>query len=65
MPDDATLTHTAASAGTRYADLTADLAVTVPDNDIPGLTLTPASLTVDEGAATATYTAVLDTLPSD
>ena len=34
------------------------------DNDPAGLTLSPASLTLGEGATT-TYTAVLDTLPSD
>ena len=62
MQEEVTLTHTIDSADTRYAGIT-DLAVTVADNDIPGLTLTPASLMLDEGA-TATYTAVLDTLPS-
>ena len=63
VQDDATLAHTIASTDADYANLTTDLAVTVPDNDIPGLTLTPASLTLDEGTTTP-YTAVLDTLPT-
>ena len=47
-----------------YATITApDVAVTVTDNDTPGVTVTPASLTVDEGG-TDTYTVVLDTVPS-
>ena len=62
VDDVATLTHTA--SGGDYGSVTADLAVTVTDNDTADLTLTPASLTVDEGT-TALYTAVLDTEPSD
>ena len=42
---------------------TIDLTVTVADNDPVGLTLSPTTLTLGEGATT-TYTAVLDTLPS-
>ena len=36
--------------------------VTVTDDDIPGVTISPAELTVTEGEA-ATYTVVLDTIP--
>ena len=61
--DVATLTHTAAGGG--YAGIEEDLSVTVTDNDSPAITLMPTSLTVDEGANTDTYTAVLDTQPSD
>ena len=60
----ATLGHTITSADTAYNGITADLTVMVTDNDIPGLTLSPTSLTLDEGTTTL-YTAVLDTLPSD
>ena len=59
--DVATLTHTA--SGGDYGSITVDLAVTVTDNDI-GLVLTPASLTLDEGATT-TYSVALSTMPTD
>ena len=39
----------------------ADLAVTVTDNDTPGVTVSPPSLTVDEGG-TSTYTVKLNTV---
>ena len=55
VQDDAVLAHTITSTDTDYASITADLAVTVTDNDMAGLTLTPTTLTVDEGATT-TYT---------
>ena len=48
-----TLTHTADGAdypGSSGGSVTADLTVTVMDNDIVGLTLTPTMLTLDEGA---------------
>ena len=35
----------------------------IPDNDTPGVTVSPTSLTIDEGSS-GTYTVVLDTLPS-
>ena len=60
--DVATLMHTA--SGGDYASVTADLAVTVTDNDTAGLTLSLTTLTLDEGATTP-YTAVLDTEPTD
>ena len=60
--DAATLTHTA--AGGEYADVAADLSVTVVDDD-RAIVLTPTSLTVDEGDDTgATYTVKLATQPS-
>ena len=45
-----TLTHTAAGGG--YADVSADLPVTVADDETAGLVLSESSLTVDEGDAT-------------
>ena len=62
--DDAvTLTHTA--TGGEYASVTADLSVTVNDDD-RAIVLSPVSLSVDEGGATgATYTVKLATQPSE
>ena len=61
--DTATVTHTV--AGGDYGSVTADdVAVTVTDNDTPGVTVTPTSLTVGEGG-TGRYTVVLDTEPTD
>ena len=60
--ESATLTHSA--SGGDYGSVTASLSVTVTDNDTRGLVLTPASLTVVEGAS-ATYTVKLVTRPSD
>ena len=60
--EDTTLRHTA--SGGEYDSVTADLVVTVTDDDTVGLTLTPTSLTVDEGS-THTYTVVLNTQPTD
>ena len=61
--DTATLTHTA--AGGEYADVAADLPVTVVDDDTASVVLTPTTLSVDEGDATgATYTVKLATQPS-
>ena len=60
--DTATVTHD--PSGADYDSVSnADLAVTVTDNDTPGVTVEPTSLTVGEGS-TNTYTVVLDTLPS-
>ena len=42
----------------------ADLTITVTDQDTPGLTISPATLTVDEGS-TADYTVRLDTEPTE
>ena len=60
--DTATVTHTV--SGGDYAAITAqDVAVTVTDDDTPGVKVTPLSLTVGEGS-TDTYTVVLNTLPT-
>ncbi len=59
--DEVTLTHTAAGGG--YGSVTGNVAVTVTDNDTPGLTLNPTSLTVTEGGS-GTYTVRLATLPT-
>ena len=56
------MTHTV--AGGDYAVLAASsVAVTVTDNDTPGVTVTPMSLTVGEGG-TGRYTVRLNTLPT-
>ncbi len=54
-----TITHTVNGYGSVAAD---PVAVTVTDNDIPGVTLSATALTVTEGA-TGTYTVVLNTEP--
>ena len=59
--DTATLTHSASGGG--YGSVTGDVAVTVTDNDTPGLVLDPTSLTVAEGGS-GTYTVALATQPS-
>ena len=59
--DTATVTHGVSG----YGGITAadSVAVTVTDDDTPGVTVSEASLVIDEGR-TATYTVVLDTQPS-
>ena len=58
----ATLTHN--PSGADYNSVSdASLTVTVTDNDTRGVTVTPTSLTVNEGG-TNTYTVVLDTQPT-
>ena len=59
--DSATLTHSASGGG--YGSVTGSVAVTVADNDAPGLVLDPTSLTVAEGGS-ATYTVALATRPT-
>ncbi len=59
--DTATLTHEASGGG--YNGVSADLAVTVTDNDRPGLVLSSTSLDVDEGDD-ASYTVKLATEPT-
>ena len=61
VDDTATLNHTASGGG--YGSVTGTVSVTVNDDDTPGLTLSPSTLTVDEGA-TGTYTARLATQPT-
>ena len=61
--DTATLTHTA--SGGDYASITADLPVTVTDDDEAGVVLSETGLTVTEGdAAGSTYTVKLATQPT-
>ncbi len=59
--DTATLAHEASGGG--YVDVEADLAVTVSDDDTPGLIFSPTSLGVAEGDD-ASYTVRLATQPS-
>ena len=62
LEDTATVTHTV--AGGDYGAITAqDVAVTVTDNDTPGVAVSPTSLTVGEGDM-GTYTVKLNTLPT-
>ena len=60
-PDAAIIAHTATGGG--YVSITADLAVSVSEDDTPALALDPARLDVDEGGS-ATYTVRLATLPT-
>ena len=60
--DTATVTHTVSGYGT--VSTAPAVSVTVTDNDTRGVTVTPTSLTVNEGAS-GTYTVVLDTQPTD
>ena len=57
-----TLTHTVSGGG--YGGVTApNVEVTILENDIPGVTVTPTELEVTEGSR-ETYTVVLDTEPA-
>ena len=60
--DTATIAHTV--SGANYGAVTADsVQVSVTDSDPRGVTLSETTLNIDEGS-TATYTVVLNTLPS-
>ena len=59
--DRETLTHTA--SGADYGSVSKNLPVTVTDDDVPNLLLSPGSLTIDEGN-NRTYTVKLATLPT-
>ena len=61
VDDMATLMHWAVVGG--YGDVEADLAVTVTDDDTPGLVFSPTSLDVNEGDD-ASYTVKLATQPT-
>ena len=70
VDDSVILTHTA--TGGDYTtgsaagnNVTAELSVTVDDDDTAGITLNPATVTVDEGNNNQTYTVELDTEPSE
>ena len=58
--DSETITHTASGGG--YGSASADLPVTVTDDDVPDLVLSPASLTIEEGRS-GTYTVRLASRP--
>ena len=57
------MTHTVAGGDYAVHRRDPDVAVTVTDNDTPGVTVTPMSLTIGEGS-TGTYTVELNTQPS-
>ena len=59
--DEATLTHTA--TGGNYATLTAELPVTVDDDESAGIVLSPTTLTPAEGSS-ANYTVKLSSVPT-
>ena len=63
-PDAAvTLTHAASGGG--YNGVTGGMVtVTIREDEIPGVTVTPRALTVTEGSAAGTYTVVLNTEPT-
>ena len=61
--DDETVTVTNTASGGEYAGVTASVAVTVDDDDKPGITFTPASLTVGE-AGVGTYGVRLNAAPT-
>ncbi len=62
--DDETATLSHAVSGADYDEVTADsVSVTVIDDDTRGVTVTPATLAIDEGAS-GDYTVVLDTQPT-
>ena len=63
-PDAAvTLTHAASGGG--YNGVTGGMVtVTIAEDEIPGVTVTPRALTVTEGSAAGTYTVVLNTEPT-
>ena len=59
---DVTLTHTV--SGGDYGDVTAaDVVVSITEDDVPGVTLTPDTVDIDEGGS-GTYTVVLDSQPT-
>ena len=62
--DTVTLTHSASGGG--YGDtLFDDVSVRVKDNDIPGVTIAPTAMWIDEGdTAGGTYSVVLDSVPT-
>ena len=61
--DENTLTHTASGGG--YVNVTADLPVTITDDETASIVLVPASLVVEEGDATgSSYTVKLSHVPT-
>ena len=61
--DAATIGHTVSSTGDYDGEIVSDVAVTITDDDRRGVTVSPASLTVEEGDDN-TYTVVLDSQPT-
>jgi hypothetical protein len=59
-----TIGHTAASADTNYTGTFGNVAVTITDDDIAGVTVTPTSVSATEGGTNGTYTVVLDSEPT-
>ena len=62
--DDAAVTLTHTADGGDYVAVTADVVVSVNEDDEPGLTVSKPALNIDEGG-NDTYTVVLDTEPTD
>ena len=60
----ATISHTVGATGGYTNVTTANVSVTLTDNDTSGVTVSPTTLTVAENAGSATYTVVLDTQPT-
>ena len=60
-----TLRHTASSNDPRYQGIEiADVVVSITDNDAAGVRVSPTSVQVAEGGATATYQVVLESRPT-
>ena len=58
------VTHAMASPDADFNVAVADVTADIIDNDIPGVTVTPTSLTVTEGGAGATFDVVLESVPT-
>ena len=63
-PDQPVVVMHRASGTSKYTGVTAELTVTIDEDDVPSVTVSDRSLTVREGGSN-TYTVVLDKLPSE
>lgn len=64
-PHSATISHSVSSSDGKYNGLSiSSVAVSVTDNDTPGVTLSAKNVSVKEGGATGSYTLVLNTQPA-
>ncbi|MBZ0277951.1 MAG: SH3 domain-containing protein, partial [Anaerolineae bacterium] len=64
-PHTCTITHAAASGDAAYnAIVIANVVANVADNDVPGVTVSAAAVTVAEGGGTGNYTLRLNTVPA-
>ena len=63
-PADAAVTLTNTASGGDYGAVSADVAVTITDDDSPALALSKTAFSVLEGGAAGTYTVALATQPS-